>query len=59
MSSGLSEDIEMQLKTQGVASYKVDDGEVFVFPTATLEKLLEASKKEGKVIVFVKTRPGA
>jgi hypothetical protein len=59
VSSGLGEDIEVQLKTQGVASYKVDDGEVFVFSTAILEKMLEQSRDQGKVIVFVKTRPGA
>lgn len=54
--SDLTEDIEYQLKAQGVASYKVDDGEVFVFSTAVLEKLLEQSKDKGRVIVFVKTR---
>lgn len=59
MSDGLGADIEMQLKQQGVASYKVDDGEVFVFSTAMLEKMLETSREQGKVIVFVKTRPGA
>lgn len=57
--SGLADDIELQIQQQGLASYKVDDGEVFVFTTAILEKMLETSRKEGKVIVFIKTRPGA
>ena len=56
MSSGLKGDMEMQLKTQGVATYKVDDGEVFVFSTETLQKLLDKSKDSGHAIVFVKTR---
>lgn len=59
MSDGLGDDIAVQLENQGVASYKVDDGEVFVFSTAILEKMLEQSRAQGKVIVFVKTRPGA
>ena len=59
MSTGIGYDIEMQIENQGVASYKVDDGEVFVFTTKLLEKMLEQSKAEGKIIVFVKTRPGA
>ena len=52
----LSEDVELQINQQGVASYKVSDGEVFVFTTAILEKLLKASNKDGQVAVFVKTR---
>jgi hypothetical protein len=52
-------DSEYQLDTQGVATYKVSDGEVFVFTTALLEKLLEQSRGRGKVIVFVKARPQA
>lgn len=59
MSEGLGDDVAVQLESQGVASYKATDGEVFVFTTAILEKMLETSRKEGKVIVFVKTRPGA
>lgn len=59
MSDGLGDDIEVQIENQGVASYKVDDGEVFVFTTKLLEKMLETSRKEGKVIIFVKTRAGA
>jgi len=57
--SDIADDVEYQLKTQGVASYRVSDGEVFVFSTATLEKLLEQSRTAGKVIVFVKTRETA
>jgi hypothetical protein len=52
-------DSEYQLETQGIATYKVSDGEVFVFSTALLEKLLKQSQAQGKVIVFVKARPKA
>ena len=55
--SDLHDDIEVQIESQGVASYKVDDGEVFVFTTQLLEKMLEQSKAQGRVIIFVKTRP--
>ena len=57
MSEGLIDDIAVQLEQQGVASYKVGDGEVFMFTTAILEKMLEQSRAQGKVVVFVKTRP--
>jgi hypothetical protein len=57
MTDALAEDIKMQIETQGVASYKVSDGEVFVFTSALLEKLLEKSREQGRVVVFVKTRP--
>lgn len=51
------EDIEFQIQQQGAASYKVEDGEVFVFTVATLEKLLCKAHESGKgqCIVFVKT----
>jgi len=59
--SDLIQDVELQIQQQGVASYKVSDGEVFVFTTATLEKLLQVSQKseQGRAIVFVKTRSQA
>ncbi len=55
----ISEDVEAQIAAQGVASYKVSDGEVFVFTSAVLEGFLEAAREKGRVIVFVKTRPSA
>ena len=51
----LSENLEEQLRMQGVASYRVDDGEVFVFTKETLETLLESARERGRVIVFVQT----
>lgn len=38
----------------GVACATVDDGHVLIFKTETLERLLESSRKSGKVVVFVK-----
>lgn len=56
---GIVEDSYEQIEQQGTACYKVDDGEVFMFTTATLEKLLARSQETGKVIVFIKTRATA
>ncbi len=52
------EDVEFQIKQQGVASYKMVDGEVFVLTTATLERLLTKAIESGKgrCVLFVKTR---
>jgi hypothetical protein len=55
-SSGLGDDVVEQLKMQGVASYKVKDGEVFVFSREMLTHLLAKAQESGKVVLFVKTR---
>lgn len=52
---GINENIEAQIESQGMAAYKVTDGEVFVFTTKTLETFLESSKKTGRLVVFIKT----
>lgn len=49
----LAEVIEDQLQRQGVASFRVDDGHVFVFTTETLEQLLKDAE-DGRILVFVK-----
>ena len=59
MSDDINQDVEAQLQAQGVAAYKVSDGEVFVFTKETLQGLLEASQESGRVILFIKTRPSA
>lgn len=59
MTTDLGEEVAMQIEQQGVASFKVDDGEVFIFTKETLEKLVVAAEKEGKVVLFVKTRATA
>jgi hypothetical protein len=57
----LGDEVMEQIKQQGTASFKVADGEIFVFTTKTLETLLARSIEsgDGKVLVFVKTRPTA
>lgn len=50
----LSEVIKDQLKSQGVASFRVKDGQVFIFSLKTLEKLLKAAQEDGRAMVFVK-----
>ncbi len=59
MSDDVNEDVEAQIEVQGMAAYKVSDGEVFVFTTEILAGFLEASQESGRVIVFIKTRPSA
>jgi hypothetical protein len=54
--NGLTEDMDFQIESQGVATYKVKDGEVFVFSVAMLEKLYKAAQETGKAVVFVKSR---
>ena len=52
----LGEVVDQQIEQQGTASFKVKDGQVFVFTTSTLEALLAASiENGGKAIVFVKS----
>lgn len=57
--SDIVKNIEGQIEQQGVALFKVKDGEVLVLTTSSLEKLLEISKThpDGRVIVFIKS-PG-
>lgn len=52
----LGELIGDQIKAQGCGVVRVEDGQVFVFTTDLLEKLLAASIEsgEGMAIVFVK-----
>jgi hypothetical protein len=59
--SDIENDMEFQISQQGVATYKVKDGEVFVFTTEMLEDLLAKSIESGvgKALVFVKSRPRA
>lgn len=39
---------------QGTSCVRVKDGMVFTFTKETLERLLSASQKAGRVVVFVK-----
>jgi hypothetical protein len=59
MTDDIAADVEAQIEAQGMAAYKVSDGEVFVFTTKTLESFTEASQKTGRVVVFIKTRAQA
>jgi len=59
MSDDINQDVEAQIEAQGMAAYKVSDGEVFVFTKEILASFLEASQESGRVIVFIKTRPTA
>lgn len=46
---------DAQIEQQGVASFRCEDGQVFVFTIATLERLLVAAHENGgKALVFVK-----
>lgn len=51
--------VEDQIERQGMAAYKVEDGEVFVFTKAILATLLKNAAKTGRVILFMKTGPTA
>lgn len=54
---GLPDDVEQQIQMQGVAAYKVSDGEVFVFTAQLLEQLLEKAKEgDGRTVVFIQSR---
>jgi hypothetical protein len=57
----ITEEIEQQLKHQGIAALQAADGEIFVLTTEMLARLTKAaqSNAQGRVIVFVKRRPSA
>ncbi len=57
MADDLQEDISMQLDTQGLACYRVNDGQVFLFTKRVLLKLLETAEKSDHAVLFVKSRP--
>ncbi len=53
--AALGQSVEEQIASQGTASFRVKDGQVFVFTTKTLEVLLAKSLEgDGRVVIFVK-----
>lgn len=57
MEADFTEGLEAELlRNGGVVSYRVEDGHVFVFEEALLEKLLNKARnnESHKVIIFVK-----
>jgi len=56
-SDALHEDIKLQLDSQGLACYRVKDGQIFLFTRAVLLKLLEKTEKADHAVLFVKSRP--
>lgn len=59
MDVDIPQEVEDQIERQGVAAFRVKDGEVLVFTRKTLTKLLKASENAERAIVFVKHRPRA
>lgn len=46
--------VDAQSQQQGFSVIQVKDGHVFTFTTETIERLLVAAEKTGKVVVFIK-----
>jgi hypothetical protein len=55
----LAEVIDTQIQAQGVACFKVSDGQVFIFTIDTLERLLAGAKSHPSQVAKVFVKSGA
>lgn len=51
--AGLAAALDQHLSSHGAVSFKVKNGEVFIFTTEKLESILESSRKKDRVMIFV------